>query len=116
MSDNLDSVRETLRAFTRERDWDQFHSLKNLAMSLAGEVGEVCEHFQWLDDEQSHNLDENTCDVVALELANVLVYLVRLTDKLDVDLLAAADRKMVIHAEKYTAEKVRGSSRKYDQY
>ena len=115
-SDDLDSLRETLRAFTQDRDWDQFHSPKNLAMALAGEVGEVCEHFQWLDGEQSCNLDENTRDAVALELADVLIYLVRLADKLDVDLVAAAHRKMEINAEKYPADQVRGSSRKYNRY
>jgi NTP pyrophosphatase (non-canonical NTP hydrolase) len=114
--DNLDCLREELRQFTGDRDWDQFHSPKNLAMALAGEVGEVCEHFQWLDEEQSCNLDEGTRAAVALELADVLIYLVRLADKLDVDLLAAAHRKMKINVEKYPADKVRGSSRKYDRY
>lgn len=115
-NDSLDCLRDALRAFARDRDWDQFHSPKNFAMALAGEVGEVCEHFQWLDEEQSRNLDDATRDEVALELADVLIYLVRLADKLDVDLVAAAHRKMEINAERYPAEQVRGSSRKYDRF
>lgn len=104
-----------LAEFARERDWDQFHSPKNLAMALAGEAGELIEHFQWLTEEQSRNLPPVTRDAVALEMADVLLYLVRLADKLGVDLVAAADRKIALNAEKYPAAGFRGSARKYDR-
>jgi dCTP diphosphatase len=104
-----------LAEFARERDWDQFHSPKNLSMALAGEVGELLEHFQWLTEEQSKALPADVQDAVALELADVLLYLVRIADKLGIDLAAAADRKIALNALKYPAEMVRGSARKYDR-
>jgi len=112
---SLEQLREALREFATERDWDQFHSPKNLAMALAAEAGELLEHFQWLGEEQSRSLGEQQRSEVALELADVLSYLVRLADKLDVDLLAAAAAKIAINARRYPAERVRGSSRKYTQ-
>ena len=104
-----------LAEFARERDWDQFHAPKNLAMALAGETGELLEHFQWLTEAQSRDLPPDVKQAVALEMADVLLYLVRLADKLDVDLLEAAHRKIGLNALKYPAEKFRGSSRKYDE-
>ena len=112
---SLEQLREALREFATERDWDQFHSPKNLAMALAAEAGELLEHFQWLGEEQSRTLGKQQRSEVALELADVLSYLVRLADKLDVDLLAAAAAKIAINARRYPAERVRGSSRKYTQ-
>lgn len=112
---SLEQLRDALREFATERDWDQFHSPKNLAMALAAEVGELLEHFQWLGEEQSCTLGEQQRSEVALELADVLSYLVRLADKLNVDLLAAAAAKIAINARRYPAERVRGSSRKYTQ-
>ena len=107
----VDSADPTLRQlaarlaeFARERDWDQFHSPKNLAMALAGEVGEVLEHFQWLTERQSHELPPDVREAVALELADVLLYLVRLADKVGVDLAAAALRKIELNAAKYPAD------------
>lgn len=111
----LDELAARLAEFARERDWDQFHAPKNLAMALAGEVGELLEHFQWLTEEQSRALPPDSKDAVALEMADVLLYLVRLADKLDVDLAAAADRKIALNAERYPVEQFRGSARKYDQ-
>ena len=86
----LEELAARLAGFARERDWDQFHSPKNLAMALAGEVGEVIEHFQWLTEAQSLELPPEVRDAVALELADVLLYLVRLADRLGIDLTAAA--------------------------
>src|SRR5215213_10108196 len=106
--DTLTDLRERLAAFSAERDWDQFHNPKNLAMALSGEVGELIEHFQWLTFEQARALPETTRDEVALEAADVLLYLVRLCDKLGVDLAAAAGRKLEINALKYPADKARG--------
>ncbi len=109
-------LRDTLRKFAAERDWDQFHSPKNLAMALSVEAAELTEHFQWLTEEQSRSLAPEKLAQVRDELADVLVYLVRLADKLDVDLLAAVAQKMEKNALKYPAEKVRGSMKKYSEY
>ena len=111
---SLAELAARLAEFARERDWDQFHAPKNLAMALAGEVGELLEHFQWLSEQQSANLPAETKEAVALELADVLLYLVRLADKLEVDLGAAALNKIELNARKYPVEQFRGSSRKYD--
>ncbi len=113
--DALSGLRDALRAFAAERDWEQFHSPKNLAMALAGEAGEVIEHFQWLTAEQSRSLDEEQRREVAAELADVLLYLVRLADTLNVDLLSAAYDKMRVNARRYPVEKAKGRALKYDR-
>ena len=105
-----------LREFARERDWEQFHSPKNLAMAMIVEAGELLEHFQWLTEAQSLSLDAAKREPVAQELADVLLYLVRLADRLDIDLLDAASRKIVLNARKYPADRVRGSARKASDY
>jgi len=110
------ALRDKLRAFVAERDWDQFHSPKNLASALSVEAAELLEHFQWLTEEQSRNLPPEKLAEVRDEMADVFVYLVRLADKLDVDLLAAAAVKMEKNALKYPAGKVRGSMKKYSEY
>lgn len=110
------ALRDKLRAFVAERDWDQFHSPKNLASALSVEAAELLEHFQWLTEEQSRNLPPEKLADVRDEMADVLVYLVRLADKLDVDLLAAVAVKMQKNALKYPAGKVRGSMKKYSDY
>ena len=109
-------LRDRLRKFVAERDWDQFHSPKNLAMALSVEAAELVEHFQWLSEEQSKNLAPEKLADVRDEMADVLVYLVRLADKLEVDLLAAVDVKMEKNALKYPADQVRGSMKKYSEY
>jgi dCTP diphosphatase len=114
MSDPLRELRDSLRAFAAERDWDQFHSPRNLATALAVEAAELLEPFQWLTDEQSRDLPPDVRAAVEEELADVLLYLVRLADKLDVDLPAAARAKILRNGDKYPVEKSRGSSRKYD--
>jgi dCTP diphosphatase len=96
--------------FAAARDWDQFHSPKNLAMALSVEAAELLEHFQWLTEEQSRELSPAKRTAVEEELADVFIYLVRLADTLEVDLLAAADRKMRINAQKYPVEKARGNA------
>jgi NTP pyrophosphatase (non-canonical NTP hydrolase) len=111
----LEQLAARLAEFARERDWDQFHSPKNLAMALSGEAGELLEHFQWLTEEQSRTLPPEVKDAVALEMADVLLYLVRLADRLQVDLAAAADRKIVLNAARYPVEQFRGSARKYTE-
>ena len=112
----MNALRDTLRNFVAERDWDQFHSPKNLSMALSIEASELMEHFQWLTEEQSRSLAPEKLAQVRDEMADVLVYLVRLADKLDVDLLEAANRKIEKNALKYPAAKVRGSMKKYSDY
>ena len=114
MIDPLLELRDELRRFAAERDWDQFHSPRNLAAALSVEAAELLEPFQWLSDEQSCDLPPETRAAVEQELADVLLYLVRLADRLDVDLVAAAHAKIAHNAVKYPVDKARGSSRKYD--
>jgi len=114
MSD-LSSLRNTVRAFANERDWDQFHSPKNLAAALSVEAAELLEHFQWLTEEESKQLSDSKRAAVRLELADVLIYLVRIADKLDIDLIAAANDKIALNAIKYPADKAKGSMRKYTE-
>jgi NTP pyrophosphatase (non-canonical NTP hydrolase) len=106
---------ERLRAFAEERDWEQFHSPKNLSMALSVEVAELLEHFQWLTEEQSLNLPPEVRDQVRDELADVFIYLVRLSDRLGIDLREAAWDKVAKNAEKYPVEKSRGHKRKYTE-
>ena len=108
----LEHLRERVAAFAAERDWDQFHNPKNLAMALAGEL---LEHFQWLTFDEAANLPPSTRDEVALECADVLLFLLRLADKLDIDLVAAAEKKLELNALKYPIEKSRGKATKYDK-
>lgn len=115
MTDPFRDLRDALRAFAAERDWDPFHSPRNLATALAVEAAELLEPFQWLDDAQARDLPPETRAAVEEEMADVLLYLVRLADKLDVDLEQAARVKMARNAEKYPVEKARGSSHKYDR-
>ena len=113
---SLQQLAEHLRQFAAERDWEQFHSPKNLAMALSVEVAEIAEHFQWLTEEQSHALDRAKQAEVEQELADALIYLVRLADQLQIDLLEAVERKLAINEAKYPADRVRGSSKKYSEY
>ncbi len=113
---DLAALRDQLRAFAAAREWDQFHSPKNLAMALSVEAAELVEEFQWLTEEQSRNLDPERRERVRLEAADVFIYLLRISDKLGIDLVAAAADKMVLNERKYPAERVRGDSRKYTEY
>lgn len=112
----LKKFQTEFRAFVTEREWDQFHTPKNLAMALSGEVGELLEHFQWLTPEQSADLPEESRTRVAEEIADVQIYLAALADRLGVEVGPAVARKMELNAEKYPAERVRGSARKYTDY
>ena len=113
---DLGELKARVRAFVEERDWDQFHSPKNLAMALAVESAELVEIFQWLTEAESAVLDKKRLGRVEAELADILIYLVRIADRLDVDLLAAAAGKLEENARKYPADRVRGQARKYDEY
>jgi len=111
----LDQLRDALRQFAAERDWDQFHSPKNLASALAVEAAELLERFQWLTEDQSRRLPPEELAKVRDEMADVLNYLVRLADKLDVNLLEAARDKIEVNARKYPVEKSRSSAKKYSE-
>jgi NTP pyrophosphatase (non-canonical NTP hydrolase) len=109
---DLDDLRARLRDFAAEREWQAFHSPKNLAMALAAEGGELLEVFQWMTEAQSRAPEPAERAAAAEEMADVLLYLIRLADELGVDLLDAARRKLAINAAKYPVEKARGSRRK----
>jgi NTP pyrophosphatase (non-canonical NTP hydrolase) len=111
----LESLREQLREFAAAREWDQFHSPKNLAMALSAEAGELLETFQWLTEEQSLSLTPGALAAASDEVADVLLYLIRLADKLGIDPIAAANRKLVANASKYPTDRARGNSRKYTE-
>jgi NTP pyrophosphatase (non-canonical NTP hydrolase) len=111
----LEALRGQLRDFSAARDWEQFHSPKNLAMALAGEAGELLEIFQWLTEEQSRALDANQQHAAREEIADILLYLVRLADRLGIDPAAEARRKMLDNERKYPADKARGNAKKYTE-
>ena len=117
---NLVCLRDRLRCFAKQREWDQFHTPRNIALALVGEVGELCELFQWRGDAGAPEglgcWDEKKRDALGDELADVLLYLVRLSDKCGVDLPAVTARKLSRNAAKYPADLVRGSSKKYNEY
>lgn len=109
-------LREEIRVFVDERDWDQFHTPKNLSSALCVEAAELLEHFQWLKTGSNEELGPDKLQQVGHEMADVLVYLIRLADKLDIDLNAVVAEKMVLNRAKYPADKVRGDARKYYEY
>jgi len=113
---DISTLQLYMRDFADKRDWNQFHSPKNLSMALSVEVAELVEHFQWLTEEQSSNLTQDVLDEVSNELADSLLYLVRLADKLDIDLMTAAQKKMKLNGQKYPVEKARGNAKKYTEF
>jgi NTP pyrophosphatase (non-canonical NTP hydrolase) len=116
MDSELQRLRTLVRTFVDERDWDQFHTPKNLSAALSVEAAELLEHFQWLHTGDAAELGPDKLVEVRHEMADVLVYLVRLADKLEVDLSSAVEEKMVLNRAKYPAEQVRGDARKYYEY
>jgi dCTP diphosphatase len=114
--ETLEQIKARLREFAAERDWDQFHSPKNLTMALIVEAAELVEHFQWLKEEESAALPPDKLTEVEQELADIQIYLIRLADKLNVDLMKAVVSKIELNENKYPADKARGSSLKYTEY
>jgi len=112
----LKDLQSRLRQFAIDRDWEQFHAPKNLAMALAVEAGELMEHYQWLSEEQSENLNQEQLQTVGFEVADVFIFTVRLADRMGIDLADLVEKKIKINEEKYPAEKVRGSAKKYTEY
>jgi len=114
--DSLQALNTRLSRFARERDWEQFHSPKNLVMALIAECAELVEHFQWLSETQSLDLPPAKKDEVALEMADILIYLLRCSDRLDIDLLEATRRKIQINEDRYPVSKVYGDARRASEY
>ncbi|MBP7149405.1 MAG: nucleotide pyrophosphohydrolase [Acidobacteria bacterium] len=114
---SLDDLKTRVRQFARERDWEQFHGPKNLVMALTSEVGELSELFQWLTPQQSQAImdEPDHAARVREEIADILIYLVRLADVLEIDLLEAAEDKLRVNAAKYPADRSRGRADKYTE-
>lgn len=111
----LNDLKDDLAKFASDRDWDKFHSPKNLAMALSGEAGELADVFQWLTEEESKSLTDKQRGRAAEEMADVFMYLLRMSDKLDIDLIEAAHKKLAINAEKYPIERCYGIGKKYNE-
>ncbi len=111
----LETLRDDLRRFAQRRDWEQFHSPKNLAMALIAEAGELVEHFRWLSEAQSAELDPQVRAEVEMEVADVLIFLVRFCDRLGIDPLAAAAAKLRINERRYPVDAARGRATKHDR-
>jgi len=114
--DSLDQLNQRLKHFAEQRNWEQFHSPKNLAMAMIAECAELVEHFQWLSEAQSQQLSAGKKEQVALEMADILIYLIRFAERLDIDLISAANRKVALNEQRYPAEKVYGDARRADEY
>lgn len=111
----MEELKRKLREFTKDRNWEQFHSPKNLVMALSVEVAEIVEHFQWLTEEQSQNMPPMKLDEIKAEVGDVLIYLVRLADQLGIDPIEAARAKVAVNDKKYPVEKSKGNARKYNE-
>lgn len=111
----LDEISRRLERFALDRDWSQFHAPKNLAAALVVEAAELLEHFQWMPEDQSRHLAPAKLQAVEAEVADVFLYLVQLANSLQIDLLAAAGRKIDQNARKYPVDRARGSSSKYTE-
>ncbi len=112
----LEELKLKLREFAKVRDWEQFHSPKNLSMALSVEAAELVEHFQWMTEKQSTELSPQRHAAVAFELADIFIFLLRLSDQLNIDLMEITKRKMELNNKRYPVEKVKGSSKKYSDY
>lgn len=114
---DLPDIRKKIRTFAEERDWDQFHSPKNLTMGLASEAAELLEIFQWLTEEQSREIVKNEKEMALVreEVADVFIYLVRLADKLGIDIEEEVKKKMKVNEKKYPVELSKGSATKYNR-
>jgi NTP pyrophosphatase (non-canonical NTP hydrolase) len=112
----MDRLLKLIRAFNKERDWEQFHSPKNLTMALSVEVAELAEHFQWLDQKQSASPGPSRKAEIKDEIGDILIYLVNLADKLDIDPVQAALDKIEKNRKKYPVELSRGSAAKYGKH
>ncbi|MBF0472484.1 MAG: nucleotide pyrophosphohydrolase [Nitrospirae bacterium] len=106
----------SIREFAKQRDWEKFHTPKNLAMALSVEVSEIVEIFQWLTEQESRDLSGDKLQALIEEIGDVQIYLIALADKFGIDTIEAAKKKMTINAKKYPVELVKGKSKKYTEY
>ena len=106
---------QNLKKFAAERDWDQFHSPKNLTMALSVEVGEIVEHFQWLTEKESYHLSSNKLEKIKEEIGDIIIYLVMLADKLGIDPIQAAKEKIEKNRKNYPVNIARGTAKKYKE-
>ena len=116
MTDSLQAIRSRIQAFVEERDWQQFHSPKNLAMAMIVEAAELVEHFQWMTEQESREVSAEKKEQIGQVLADTFVYMLRIADVLEIDLIDATNRKLDINAKKYPVEKARGRNDKYTEY
>ncbi len=112
----LQELKERMACFVRERDWEQFHTPKNLSMSIAIEAAELMEHFQWLTVEQSRNLGPEALAEIGEELADIVIYSLSMANTLKLDLAETVQAKMDKNIRKYPSEQVRGKAHKYTYY
>ncbi|MBI5025425.1 MAG: nucleotide pyrophosphohydrolase [Nitrospirae bacterium] len=115
-NEDMEELIHKLRAFAKERDWEQFHSPKNLAMALSVEVAEIVELFQWMTEEQSKKLSQEKIEKLKEEIGDVMIYLTKLANKYGINPIEAAEEKLKINQKKYPAEVVKGKAEKYDEY
>ena len=113
---DIEQIKQKLRDFAEAREWNQFHSPKNLASAVSVEAAELLEIFQWLTEEESKNLDEKNKEKVGQEIADVFLYLLRLSDKLNINLLQVAEQKIALNEQKYPVELSKGNSMKYTEF
>lgn len=116
MADSFQELRTRINHFVAERDWAQFHTPKNLAMAMIVEAAELVEQFQWDTPAESQQLSSEKREAVSHELADTFVYLLRIAEVLNIDLIEAANQKIDLNAKKYPADKARGSNAKYTAY
>jgi NTP pyrophosphatase (non-canonical NTP hydrolase) len=116
MNVDIQTLQAALRTFAADREWEQFHSPKNLATALSVEAAELLEHFQWLTDEQSRSISDTDREAIAEEVADVFLYLLQLSDKLGIDPIESAKKKIQANAIKYPVERAKGTSKKYSEF
>ncbi len=116
MADSLQALRAKINTFVAERDWAQFHTPKNLAMAMIVEAAELVEQFQWDTPSESQHLTPEKREAVSHELADTFVYLLRIAEVLEIDLIDAANQKIALNAQKYPVDKAKGSNAKYTKY
>ena len=116
MEKNIELLKQKIREFARERDWEKYHSPKNLAMALSVEVAELIEIFQWVSEEESYQLNEGQFTALRDEIGDVLIYLTGLADKFDLDPIECAEAKIELNKIKYPSNIVKGSAKKYNEY
>ena len=115
-TDEVQALVDELKQFAQERNWEQFHSPKNLSMALSVEAAELLEHFQWESEQASERLAGDKKQLVSHEIADIFIYLLRICERLDVDLMSVTKEKIAINHHRYPVEKVKGSSKKYTEY